>query len=158
MNIRRDRTHQCGLTNMDFRTKGEIESVDRYNPSLKFADFGTMGKSLYKRMTSAAAPDFKDRLRLTGGWKTMTNMNANPRVEGTQEFYQTKGKKIKGPAQIGLRKETQLEEEKWTDKVFTGDNPKLTAFLSGQARERESIYNGDVKKRRLQQTEEKKTS
>ena len=83
MNIRRDRTHQCGLTNLDFRTKGEIESVDRYNPNLKFADFGTMGKSQYNRMTSAAATDFKDRVKLTGGWKTMTNLNNNPRTETT---------------------------------------------------------------------------
>ena len=61
--------------------------------------------------------------------------------------------------QIGVRKETQLEDQKWTDKVFTGDNPKLTAYLSGQARDRESIYNTDLKKRRLQQhTEEKKKS
>lgn len=131
MNIRRDRTHQCGLTNLDFRTKGEIESVDRYNPSLKFADFGTMGKSQFNRMASAAATDFKDRLKLTGGWKTMTNLNANPKAESTQEFYKSKGKKIKGPQQIGIRKETELEDQKWTDKVFTGDNPKLTAFLSG---------------------------
>lgn len=59
------------------------------------------------------------------------------------------GKKTKGPVQIGIRKDTQLEDQKWTDKVFTGDNPKLTAFLTGQARERESVYNADVKKRRL---------
>jgi len=32
--------------------------------------------------------------------------------------------------------------------VFTGDNPKLTAFLSGQARERENLFNADYKKRR----------
>jgi hypothetical protein len=72
MNIRRDRTHQCGLTNLDYRTKGEVDSVDKFNPSLKFADFGTMGKSQFKRMTSAAANEFKDRVKLTGGWKTMS--------------------------------------------------------------------------------------
>lgn len=47
MNIRRDRTHQCGLTNLDFRTKGESETLDKYKPTLKFADFGTMGRSQY---------------------------------------------------------------------------------------------------------------
>jgi hypothetical protein len=72
MNIRRDRTHQCGLTNLDYRTKGEVDTVDKFNPSLKFADFGTMGKSQFKRMTSAAATEFKDRVKLTGGWKTMS--------------------------------------------------------------------------------------
>lgn len=32
--------------------------------------------------------------------------------------------------------------------MFTGDNQKLTAYLSGEARERESLYNADYKKRR----------
>ena len=41
-----------------------------------------------------------------------------------------------------------MEVEKWTDKVFTGDNAKLTAFLSGEARERQNIFNTDYKKRR----------
>ena len=77
----------------------------------------------------------------------MTHMN--PKYESAQNFYKTQGKKLKQPAQIGKRKETQLEELKWTDKVFTGDNPKLTAFLSGQARERENMYNADYKKRHL---------
>jgi hypothetical protein len=45
-----------------------------------------------------------------------------------------------------------LEDLKWTDKVFTGDNPKLTAFLSGQARDRENMFNADYKKRRLWDT------
>ena len=54
MNIRKERTHQCGLTNVDFRTKGDVLSLDRYQPNLRNADFGTMGKSQYKRMTSTA--------------------------------------------------------------------------------------------------------
>ena len=107
-----------------------------------------MGRSQFKRMTSATAPDFKERLKLQAGWKTMGKFNADPKTESTQDFYKSRGKKLKGPVQIGLKKETELEEQKWTDKVFTGDNPKLTAFLTGQARERESIFNTDYKKRR----------
>lgn len=60
----------------------------------------------------------------------MTNMN-NPRFETATDFYKTKNKKLKMPAQIGKKKETELEDPQWTDKVFTGDNPKLTAYLSG---------------------------
>jgi hypothetical protein len=96
MNIRRERFHQCGLTNMDYRTKGDIESVDRYQPTLKFADFGTMGRSQYKRLTSATEIPLKERLKMTGGWKTTTNLfTANPRYETTQEFYKNRNKKMK---------------------------------------------------------------
>jgi hypothetical protein len=54
MNIRRERMHQSGLTNLDFRTKGEPQHADHFNPSLKFSDFGTMSKTNYKRVPSAA--------------------------------------------------------------------------------------------------------
>ena len=45
MNVRKQRTHLCGLANIDFRTKGDHEANEKYNASLKFADFGTMTKS-----------------------------------------------------------------------------------------------------------------
>jgi len=45
MNVRKQRTHLCGLANVDFRTKGDHEANDHYNPTLKFTDFGTMTKS-----------------------------------------------------------------------------------------------------------------
>lgn len=142
------------MTNLDFRTKGDMQSVDRYNPNLKFADFGTMGKTQFKRMTSAAAVDFKDKLKLSAGWKTMSNLQGNPKIETTQEFYKSVGKKYRATVQIGKKKDKELEDEKWTEKVFTGDNPKLTAFLSGQARDRESVLNTDYKKRRIQQLDD----
>lgn len=121
---------------MDYRTKGDTEKVDRYHPSLKYADFGTMGKSQYKRLHSVADPT--EQVQITSGWKTMANITTTPnallnpaKYETTQDFYRTKGKKFKAPAQIGKRRETELEDLKWTDKVFTGDNPIATAFLSG---------------------------
>ena len=103
-----------------------------------------MGKSQYKRLTSAAS--FKESLKVQGGFKTQKGFN--PKSETTTEFYQTKNKKLHNQVQIGKTKEAQLEEVQWTDKVFTGDNPKLTAFLSGQARERETLFNPDYKQRR----------
>ena len=48
MNVRKQRTHQCGLSNIDFRTKGDGAAQDRFNPTMKFADVGTMGKAAFK--------------------------------------------------------------------------------------------------------------
>ncbi len=59
----------------------------------------------------------------------------------------TKGKKFKMPAQIGKRKETELEQPYWTDKVFTGDNPKANAYISKEVRDRISSFNVDFKNR-----------
>jgi hypothetical protein len=67
MNVRKQRTHHCGLTNVDFRTKGDFANVDRYNPSLKYADVGTMNKSLFKPRQNSEAP-FNEKWKTSGGW------------------------------------------------------------------------------------------
>ena len=54
MNIRKERTHQCGLTNVDYRSKNDTQNLDKFQPNLKYTDFGTMGKTQYKRMNSSA--------------------------------------------------------------------------------------------------------
>ena len=55
---------------------------------------------------------------------------------------------------MATKREAQLEDNKWNEKVFTGDNAKLTAHLSGEARDRDYHYNADVKKRRMAQSVE----
>ena len=89
MKIRRDRLHQSGLTNLDHRTKGEIDKVDHYEPSNKFADFGTMTRTQYKRNPSAAT--FKEQVAISGGWlnsKYKNDLYKNSRYETAGEFYQ----------------------------------------------------------------------
>ena len=58
MKIRRERIHQSGLTNIDYRTKGDLDKVDHFQPNQKYTDFGTMTKTAYKRMPSAS--NFKE--------------------------------------------------------------------------------------------------
>lgn len=100
-----------------------------------------MGKSQFKRLHSVA--DTTEQVKITSGWKTMSNITTTPQAlynpakyDTTQDFYATKGKKYKMPAQIGKRKETELEELYWTDKVFTGDNPSATVFHLSQVNKR----------------------
>ena len=103
MKIRRERTHQSGLTNLDFRTKGQLDNVDHYDPSLKFTDFGTMTKKLYKRMPSAAT--FKEQVAISGGWlnsKYKDEMHKSTRYETSNQFYVSKGKKFRAPVKIGI--------------------------------------------------------
>ena len=94
-----------------------------------------MGKTQFKRLHSVVDP--KEQVQITSGWKTLSNITTTPnplfnpaKYDTTTDFYKAKGKKTKLPAQIGKRRETELEQPYWTDKVFTGDNPAATAFLS----------------------------
>ena len=66
MKIRRERLHQSGLTNVDFRSKGELDKVDYFQGTLKYSDFGTMSKTAYNRNPSAT--NFKEQVAISGGW------------------------------------------------------------------------------------------
>jgi len=108
-----------------------------------------MNRTQYKRVPSAAT--FKEQVAISGGWLNSRYKNdfykqARTEVAGTE--YAQKGKKFKVPVLIGAKKETNLEEPKWTDNVFTGDNAKNAAALTFYAREREQKQNGDKKGRK----------
>ena len=47
MSLRKNRTHYCGASNIDFRTKGDLENLKLYEPWTIPKEFGTMGKSGY---------------------------------------------------------------------------------------------------------------
>lgn len=134
MNIRKERTHQCGLTNLDFKTKGDYDNLDYAKPSLKYADFGTMDKTGYKRINTSEDP--LNRLGVSGGWKQPNQ--PDPKYDTAKEFYQTQGKRFRAKFETAHRKEGELEKPTWTDKIFTGDSAKLTAYLSKQARDRDN--------------------
>lgn len=65
----------------------------------------------------------------------------DPKDETAVEFYNAQGKKPKAPVLVANRKTQQLEEPKWTDKIFTGDNPKTTAKLAHDADKRDLAAN-----------------
>jgi hypothetical protein len=98
-----------------------------------------MNKSQYKRAPSCAT--FKEQVALSGGWlnsKYTEDKAKNIRYETAKQFYQNTGsgkaKQSKTPVGLGRPKNHQLEDEKWTDKVFTGDSHKNVAALTFHAR------------------------
>lgn len=142
MKVRRDRTHGCGLSNLDFRTKGDVDAIERYQPDLKFADMGTMGKTSFKYIPPQET--LSDQVKVQAGFAR--SVKVNPRTETAQDFYKAKGKKFRKPVETGIRKEAELEGDTWTNKVFTGDNPNATAKQAKDARKRDEVFRQDTKK------------
>ena len=53
MSLRRDRTHNYGLSNIDFRSKNDIDSLLLFQPWKTNTHFGSMGRSNYFRSFTA---------------------------------------------------------------------------------------------------------
>ena len=135
MNVRKPRTHQCGLTNVDFRTQGDLAAVDRYHPTQKYTDMGTMSKTNFKHALPAES-DLKERWKTEGGWLPMKQADAI--TDEAVAYYNDNKKALKKSVEIG-HKHDQLQPEKWTDHVFTGDNVNVTASLSLEAGKRHDL-------------------
>ena len=65
----------------------------------------------------------------------------DPKEDTALQFYNAQGKKPKAPVLVANKKTTHLQDEKWTDNVFTGDNPRTTAKLAGEANKRDVAAN-----------------
>lgn len=134
MNVRRERIHACGLTNIDFRTKGDFQSLDRFRPSLKYSDVGTMGKTGFKAPMTTENLD--ERVQTKAGWKSLKRLD--PRSESAVMFYQQNSKKQKAPVLVAKPRNKLLEQEQWDGKIFTGDDIRATATKTFKAAERDA--------------------
>ena len=145
MSLRKQRVIQSGLTNVDFKTKGDASNVEKYNPNMKYADHGSMNKSGFKPMAATMANDATETMKLNSGW-TVAKL-PDPKVDTAIQFYNAQGKKPKAPVLVANKKLQELEASQWTDKIFTGDNSKTTATLSAEAGKRDLAAH--PKKRRV---------
>lgn len=101
-----------------------------YKPDLKYADFGTMGKTAFKAKTLSTFMRSKQKTGMSEAELP------DPRRQTTEQFYLTHGKRIKAPtAQINKRT-SYLEADKWTDNVFTGDTANFQADLTTKVKKR----------------------
>ena len=75
------------------------------------------------------------------GFKQTGMSMQDPKEETAVQFYNAQGKKPKAPVLVANKKTQQLEEPKWTDKIFTGDNPNTTAKMAHEASKRDMAAN-----------------
>lgn len=118
------------MTNIDFKTKGDVQALSAYKPNLKYADFGTMGKTAFRSSAVASFTQTKKKVGL------QQPELPDPRRETTEQFYVANGKRLKAPTASVRKRTTQLEADKWNDNVFTGDTANFQADLTGKARKR----------------------
>lgn len=100
MNVRKQRTHQCGLTNIDFRTKGDVQSVDRFHANLKYTDMGTMTKTNFKYPVAPDA-DLKEKWKTQGGW--LSRKKPDPITDEAIAHYNESKKQLKKSVTVGNR-------------------------------------------------------
>ena len=121
MSLRLERVHQCGTSNIDFRSKKDFESLTLYQPWKIPKNFGTMGQSCYYPSYSEIKNTFSVSENINQ-IKDKVQGSPNPKGYKTAKFY--KEQKISPQIKSNFISErlAQLDESYIGKDIFTGDS------------------------------------
>ena len=121
MSLRRDRTHNYGLSNIDFRSKNDIDSLLLFQPWKTNTHFGSMGQSNYFRSFSANKRIFgvTDKINTQ---KDLASDCPDPRYYTTAQFYKKNKIDLNQRNIYTSDRVAQLDETYKGKERFTGDS------------------------------------
>ena len=125
MNIRKQRNHQSGHSNIDFRSKKDENSLKLFQPWKVMEAPGTMGYSGYKPNTI----DVKNILEVSKKINTQRVVSTeipDPKYHKTAEFYYKNRIPIKTKTIYTNERIAQLDESFKGKEVFTGDSMMIS--------------------------------
>ena len=129
MSLKRQRTHMCGFSNIDFRSKGEFENLKLFEPWKIPKDFGTMGKSNYHLPSSESKRIFSVSKNLNK-FRNIVQDSPDPKFYKTAMYY--KKSKIKPNILQDFYNEriAQLDEIEIGKEKYIGDSMMIADIYS----------------------------
>lgn len=136
MNIRRERSHRCGHTNIDFRTKNDQDAIRTFMPWKQKKEFGTMGNDFYKLNFT----EKKKLMKVTENINTIKNINdevPDPKYYKTAQFYQSNNMQVKRKAMTCDERLAQLDESFKGKEKYTGESMMISDLNKERKKRRE---------------------
>ena len=124
MSLRRERKHECGNTNIDFRTKRETENLKLYEPWALPKDFGTMGRYLYTPSYTQLKKIFS--ISPNSKLKNIIHSSPNPKEYPMEQYYKKNNIKPYTISQFNVDRFAQLDESYVGKDGFTGDSMMIS--------------------------------
>ena len=154
MSLKVRRFHFSGISNLDFRTKGDIDRIKFYEPFHESKTFGTQGLSNYKLPSPVHNELFSPTKGLNEG-KFVKNEMPNPKIYETALFYKNNNIKIKPKIFLRVQRSKQLDTSEYSGgQEYNGDsmmiseiNKKRKEIKIKEKLERENIkkrFNGNM--------------
>ena len=151
MSLKRPRIHLSGISNKDFRTKGEVEEIRKYQPFHESKNFGMLGLANYKLPYSIHQELFKPTRGINEG-KYIENDVQNPKIYDTALFYQKHSMKIKPKSLLFSERVKQLDtSDHRGGEEFNGDS-MMICEINKQRKEikmKEKLIQENLKKKHI---------
>ena len=151
MSLKRSRVHLSGISNIDFRTKGEIEEIKKYQPFHESKNFGMLGLGNYKLPYSIHKKLFKPTIGINEG-KYIQNNIQNPKIYESSLFYQKNYMNIKPRTILSGERAKQLDtSDHRGGEEYNGDS-MMICEINKQRKEmkiREKLLQENLRKKHI---------
>ena len=151
MSLKRPRIHFSGISNKDFRTKGETVEIKKYQPFHESKNFGMLGLANYKLPLSMHKELFGPTKGINER-KFIDNDVQNPKIYETALFYQQNYMKIKPKALIFGERGKQLDTTDHRGGLpYNGDSMMIveTNNLRKEIKIKQKLFEENLKKRHI---------
>ena len=147
MSLKLRRIHFSGISNLDFRTKGDEARTKFYQPFHISKPFGIQGLSNYKLPPSVHKRLFYPTKGINEG-KFEQNEMQNPKVYETALFYRNNSMKIKPKVFLTLERAKQLDTSEFRGGgEYNGDSMMISEIVKKRNEMKERILRENVEKR-----------
>ena len=160
MSLKLQRIHRCGYTNLDFRSKGDFDSLKLYEPWQIPKEFGTMGKSHYYPSFSEAKKIFSVSKSLNK-LKNIVQGSPDPKSYPGALYYKKNNMKPNIVQEFRIERVAELDESEIGKEKYIGDS-MMIADINKYRRERKNkkvdLKDKVIEKKELMQKIEREKS
>ena len=128
MSLKRARSHKVGISNIDFRTKGDVDNIRIFDPWLIPKDFGSMGYRQYRNPRKVFKNIFDPSLEINTQ-KDIVNDYPDPRYHTTAQFYKKNNILINTRTFFNNDKVANLDESFKGKEIFNGDSKNVAEIM-----------------------------
>ena len=140
MSLRRVRSHKVGISNIDFRTKGDMYNIKIFEPWHSPKDFGSMGYRQYRIPKKIFKSLFDPSIEINTQ-KDIVNDYPDPRYHTTAQFYKKNNILINTRTFFNSEKVANLEESFKGKEIFNGDSTNVAEVMRlRKGKKIENIY------------------
>ena len=149
MSLKLRRNHFSGISNLDFRTKGDLERIKFYQPYHESKKFGIQGLSNFKLPPSVHKKLFAPTKGINEG-KFEENEMPNPQNYESALFYRNNSMKIKPKVFLKVERSKQLDTSEFRGgEEYNGDSMMIseTNKKRKEIKLKEKLLRENIKKR-----------
>ena len=150
MSLKKPRTHYCGFSNIDYRTKGDLENLKLFEPWVIPKDFGTMGKYGYYPSYTECKKTFSVSKNINK-LKNIVMGAPDPKSYLLTNFYKKNKIKPNIAQDFLVNRVANLDEISIGKEKYTGDSMMISDIIKFRKEKKYNLSEPEIEQQKNKQ-------